>query len=150
MARNLIWSQRELPGVTSASKCELTTLRRGAHFTVEIAPYDLPIRSRSSRPQNRSSTNKAPRFGFIQLHPELNQTLRYIKEPNHTLWTIHLSLPLRTLLPLGWWTSGIPVRRRQEIHWVLALPRAVRTQLWLLLPLPLGQEAQGAERCRPH
>lgn len=93
---------------------------------------------------------QGPKVWVYSAPPRTKSNATYIKEPNHTLWTIHLSLPLRTLLPLGWWTSGVPVRRRQEIHWVLALPRAVRTQFWLLLPLPLGQEAQGAERCRPH
>lgn len=68
MARNLIWSQCQLPGVISASKCEFRMLRRWAYFTVETAAYDLlPTGSLFSLPGNRTEAaqTKPPGFGLF-------------------------------------------------------------------------------------
>lgn len=97
MARNLIWSQGQLPGVTSASKCEIRMLRRWALFhSGNSCPRPSATRTPFGLPGHGigAAQTRSPGFWFIQAHPELNQR-------PYTVDYMHLSHLPGMLLPLG-------------------------------------------------
>lgn len=149
MARNLIWSQGQLPGVTSASKCEIRMLRRWALFhSGNSCPRPSATRTPFGLPGHGigAAQTRSPGFWFIQAHPELNQRLYDTSRDQTIHCGLYASIPSpRDATSSGvWWIYGITTGGRQGIHWVLVLPLAVRAQLWLTSSSSSGSGGAGS------
>lgn len=122
MARNLIWSQCPLPGVISASKCELRMLRRWAYSTVERAVYDLcpPVRHSVFQATEQKHHKQGPQVLLYSSPPRIkSKATKY--QGTEPYAVDHAPIPSpRDAAPSGvWQIYGTTTGGRQGIHWVL-------------------------------